>query len=219
VSGRKEVRLYFRLNTPITAFEDGDFDEKAHAALVKPVYARIKYNDGITTCFVAQYGIEVKFFDDVTNAATVTVIVNEAIRWAVEEYDERDKLFPLRGGKTPTATLNEDNKPDPNAAQRVRVIFSSHLTRYLPNGKGGFDQGGYQDLVESLAKELTDIDGITSDYVLGRNGAVLWFDPKITTREVVEQHMYVVFHRAAGDGNQEIFPFLSDKELVLAFAS
>ena len=209
---REEKRLYFELNTPITAFPGGDFEEKTHQTLVQRVYARIKYNDGITRCFVSQYGIEVKYFSDVTDASNVRGIVEEAVDWATAELED---LFPLRGSKTPTATLSEGHKPDPNAPQRVFVRFSSHLTPYYPNGDGGFDTAMYRKKVQPLAETLTNFNGVTEKYELGRNGAVLYFDPRIMNRPMVVAHMRAVFTTAAqGD---EFFPYLGENVLEMNF--
>jgi quinol monooxygenase YgiN len=215
-----ERKLNFRFNTFVSGNgEDGTFDQNGHRQLIAPLFRLIKNNDGITTCYVYQAGIEVEYLDYMTDQEAVVKIVQEAVKWAKDQ----EGFFPLRGDKTPRVTL--DSKPQtPDPYQTIEVRFNSHLTVFqVDTAEAGFDTAAFRELVGSLANELTNTEGVVR-YELYLGGAALKFDTRLTTKEAIEAHMREVFFTAAADsingvGEAEFFPYLTpDKGMVLTFS-
>jgi hypothetical protein len=97
----QKFKLYF--NTAVTGInpETGEWDSEAHYSTVAPLRGKVMQIDGLADCFIARYAIEITYM---SNVAEQTALI-KAVQKAVAEVSDMEGFFPLRGDKTPAATL------------------------------------------------------------------------------------------------------------------
>lgn len=211
MSSHKITRKY-RLDVGVSLLnEHGDIDEKAHAKRVQPIVARLKELDGIDSAYVEQWHLKVNYWNHVTTAAAVDEHVDFVHAWSL---DEVTGIYPLRGDRTPTVSLDEDFAQ--NWYECVRCTFSTHLTAFVPTGLS-FDRQEFVHRTQGLARNLANIDGVV-DLDLGLEYAVMKYDTRKNNQEDVRGHMERAL-RGAPQSSLQIFPFLagSGKKLDLDF--
>ncbi len=205
-----KIKRRFSFNTAITgvSLTDGKFDEDAHRLQVLPLRGRIMQHDGVTGCFIARYGVEVEFLDNVTDEAAVEAFVLGAVRWAADEAG----LFPLRGDKTPAAAMN---RPEPQYRGRLYIEFGTSVVDYPVSDKAEeWDDKTFRASVQLLAQLMTRFDGVVN-YQLRLRTASITFDTRVTNREAVEAHLRKVFTDAVA--GEKFFPFVGQGELNVTF--
>jgi hypothetical protein len=204
-----ELSRLFQLNTGITGLgENGKWDEDMHREQVMPVRGKIMEHDGMTGCYIGRYYVEVKFLDYVTNEEAVAEVVQRAVDWAAQQ----EGLFPKRGDKTPTATLD---RPTPSANEKVIVRFNSYLRPYKPTQAHDYNREAFKEETYPIAERVTETDGMES-FKIGHDGANITYDTHYNNRQAVENHLRSVFEWAAAQ--EQFFPFLGDKPLELTFS-
>lgn len=205
-----EKKLTFDLNTAITAVETetGKFDENAHREAVLPVRGKIMSHDGITGCFIARYAIKVEFLDGVTDAEKVSEVVQSAVDWAAD-----NNLFPIRGQKTPTATLDQPPAaPSPRHIWAI-VNFNSSLIAYPPSTKGGTDTEVFYTATKPVAEKITAIDGV-ANFKIQLQGVAIQVDTQVTSTDDALAHLKAtVEDLAKTEGGW--FPYLKGKALKI----
>jgi hypothetical protein len=204
-----EKKLSFDLNTAITAVETetGKFDENAHREAVLPVRGKIMSHDGITGCFIARYGIKVDYLDNVTDAEKVAQVVQSAVDWAAS-----NSLFPIRGQKTPTATLDQPVNPPLRYIWAI-ANFNSSLIAYPPSVKGGTDTEAFYTTTKPVAEKITEINGV-SDFKVHLQGVAIKIDTHVTSTDDAIAHLKSAVQSFVGaDGPW--FPYLKGQKLTI----
>lgn len=212
-----EQRRNYEFNTGITATpEDGKFDDKAHATKVEPLFRRIKAYDGITSVYIAVYGIEIKFMPEVLTEAQALAIVRKEVREAANEPELG--LFPLRGRKTPKVIAPKPKKLTPSHQVRIVVACNTHVAAFTPSATklGEADSEQYARNTHDLAVALTNMDG-SMECNIGRRTVSVVIDTRFNTVETAQAHMRDVLTGAVST-MPNIFPFIKNStELELTF--
>ena len=198
----------FRFNTAISAINEltGKFDEDAHRLLILPLRGRIMQIDGVWSLEIGRYELTVKWRSDVTDEATVTPRVIEAVEWAAGQPG----FFPLRGEKTPVGIPQLPPPPAPPHKGRLYVGFGSSVIAFpASETSDGSDDSKFRHDTQSLVDELTNIDGIT-DIMFRLHEAVIWFDTDIIPSSDVATHVLSVL-TAATQGSK-FFPYILEGE-------
>ena len=199
----------FTFNSAITGMskENGTFDDDAHRDQVLPVRGRIMQLDGVTGCHIARYGMEIGFLDEVVDRDTVETHGMEAITWA----GTLDGLFPLRGNKTPAATMDRPAHRETHSWW-VKVTFASYLVRYTPAADDGWDAEAFRTETGSLEKEMTNLSGIIN-HELRPGFAKVKFDDRYISKEAVEAHLRQLF-LSVQERSANFFPFVPEGETI-----
>lgn len=213
-----ERTINFTFNTAISDVDPqtGRLNEDAQGNLVRPLLARIKQIDGVYFCYIARYGMEVKYIVEATNVETLEREINAAVEWAATQ----EGFFPKRGNKTPRAILEQSKSP----MRKVVVQFGTHCLAYPVNALGKYDSATFKHKTQALAARLADTDGIV-DCTVELNGAILEYDSRITDHGRVTEHIETVLDETLDDDfnfdvEEVFFPYVRNgySDLSLRFS-
>jgi hypothetical protein len=189
----------FDLNTAVS--DARTTDEKAHAALIKPLYDRIMDGrDGVLKCYIGLYEIKVTFVEAVISADEVRGIVEEAVEWAAQNVEG---MFPLRGDKHPAIIKPErTSSPKTNKVAITALCKTSALksTRLLPYYPSRTEVNGY-DAVQAaretypLRQAMTRCEGVQGCRI-GSDGVRLIIDTDYVTVGAAKDHITRVLNGA-----------------------
>ncbi len=192
-----DCKIEFTFNTALVALpeETGALDEKAFRQQVLPLRGQIMKIDGVCGCYIARYGVEVNFLDNVTSRQVVIAGVEAVIVWAAEQ-----DFFPMRGEKVPEATA----KPVPVSTTATwwvaRVRFDTDLFTNLSKKHTRAIRAHLHALLENA-------DGARDTHV-GQRTLSIMFDERITSPEDMKEHLAGVVANIMGDRDQRnYFPF------------
>lgn len=182
-----------------------------HIKLTDPLYARIKAYDGIDTCDISRYYVTVGYTPQVLTVEQVNEIIEAEVAWAATQ----DGLFPLRGDKTPTATLDPTSvRPvRPERKNVISVDFGTHIIAFQANQDGDPDEAAFRQLTRDFAHELSNTDGILT-CKMSMNGVRLSFNTEITNYDTVKSHLWDVILKSRDYG--PLFPYVEDLEQLKA---
>lgn len=191
-------KITFDFNTAITRLDPdtGKWDEKVHNEAVMPLRGLIMQIDGVSGCFIARYAVEVTYVPSVTDQT----LVIEAVQAAVLKVSCQDGFFPLRGEKTPSATLPEPPKPTYDTWWVARVTFDTDL--FVDT-----DETSTAKVVGELITRLADADGARQP---GATQRVLYvrFDRRQINPENMTAHLKKVITEIMEQRtNKNYFPF------------
>jgi len=197
-------KLGLDFNSAITGLptENGKFDQQAHQAQILPLRGLIMQIDGVSGVFIARYGVQIDYCDNIVTAKQILTAVQQAIDTLMAI--EGTSLFPLRGEKKPTVTIDSSTQPKPTYRKMVIVRLPSDLTAFTK------DNEVWQQLEALVGGHLAHHEGVRGYDVYLREVSVT-FDTRLTTATAIKRHI----SRSLGlmhDGVR-IFPFLGDRKL------
>lgn len=205
VMTERKLRLYF--NSAITGppLEDGTLEEPSHQEQTLPLHKLIIQVDGIAFAFISRFVMEISYYEAVTTPQQILTAAQEAIDtlMAIEGMT----LFPLRGEKKPTVTLDSSTQPpQPRSTHLKKVIvrLPSDLTAFPMN------DATWQEHKEHVGGHLVRHEGVRGFEIYLRE-VIVTFDTGLTTATAIKRHI----SRSLGLLNDgvRIFPFLGDRKL------
>jgi len=206
-----ERKCQLGFNSAITAVseEDGSFSDKLHVKRILPLRGRSMQIDGVAGVFIARYGMEVTYFDEIVNADEIVRRVQQAIDGLLGVSTEKaNELFPLRGAKWPTVTLEKPAPRKPTYRKMVVAELPSDITRYTKSSEE------WKQFEQHVCGSLVNLDGARGCKINYREVGLI-FDTRFTSKTAVQRHL-----RRELVGLREeraILPFLKHKVLRLKF--
>jgi hypothetical protein len=203
-----EVSISF--NSAITGIplETGKFNDTAHTDQILPLRGLIMQLDGVTGMNIGRYGMKVYYLDEMTEPAKILKIVQRSINELMER--EGNRLFPIRGDKTPTATIDEPEPSVPDYKQSVIARFDTDLTAYSADSEQWAETSAH---VKSV---LSSVDGVRGCGVYLREVAVC-FDSRTITATDMKHHIGRVLRHLDTFEGRPFFPFLNGRQLSFSF--
>lgn len=211
----KEVTTSLDFNSAISGIrEDGKWRDNDHDATVKPVRGLVmSRTDGITGMRIGRFGAQVQHFAEIISANDVLQAFQGAIDELVAQQTsgqptEITTLFPLRGEKVPTVTI------DPTSASRrtphkvVAARLNSDITVYSKDGKK------WDEFVAMVGEALANIDGARG-YEIYLNEVQLVIDTRVCSVAQAQTHMDKVIQDLYEE--KVILPYTKDP--VITFRS
>jgi hypothetical protein len=193
----------FSFNTAFSGVESGDgkWEKEKHDTMAKQVRGRIMSRlsgDGIDGMTIERYGMHVHYYSNIISLDAVIDSVQAAIEWAV---DHVEGTFPLRKGKSPTAT------PDihvPTLIGQTKITAKLKTNVYQLNAER-------DDTRKAIAEELAAIDGVR-DLGVYIDAVTLTISDAVTTVETAKKHIRDLLDLRGGSSNyRNILPFAKDK--------
>ncbi len=200
----------FAFNTFITSVAQQD----DHDRLVSPIVNSIFITDGIYQCLITREGIEVMWYDTMIDQDRVVEVVQQAIAWSV---DGLTGVFPLRGDKTPTATLIQLAKIDDGLAW-CTAHFGSNIVPLVPGDDGEVDVTAFYKSVNYLLEPLVK-HGAVVNYVIAMQHVSLQYVVAQATDAEMRAHINTILQDVVkpNSGYAGYFRFRNGRPFVLTF--
>lgn len=197
----KEVTTILEFNSAISGIQpDGKFRDNDHDATVKPVRGLImSQTDGITGMNIGRYGARVNHFAEIISADQVRTAFQTAIDAILETTDHT--IFPLRGEKTPTVTLESTSAPKPSYRKTVAARFDTDIAAYTKDDKK------WNEFTTRVGEALANING-ARDYEIYLNEVHLTIDTRAVSVQAAQEHMDNVIQTLRRE--DVILPFAKD---------
>jgi len=208
-----ERKISLRFNTAITSVGliDGRYDDEQHNRQVMPLRGKIMRIDGVYGCHIYRYSVEVQFFTDVTDEATVVA----AVQAAVDEVAPLEDMFPLRGLRKPAAIAP---RPQPKAPPRVIKLTAQFAGLVVKTRAAGMTASSFEQETDILADAIANHEGVTS-VEMTADGVYIQIITRLTTVEAVKLHVESVVAKAKrgtdGYRGREYFPFLEAGRVII----
>lgn len=198
-----ECKVLLAFNTAITGLpeEDGKWDEQAHKVQVLPLRGKIMQIDGATGSYIARYAVEVKYLSELTTPEAILAHVQRGIDWLMSNPDTT--LFPLRGEKVPSVTIEQPKPTAPSCLKTVIAYFTTDLTVYTKDEKLW---GEIQSIVGAVLVNQNGVRG----YEVHMGAVAITIDTHATSVTATKRHIRTVLDNLRDEGDMRIafFPFL-----------
>lgn len=195
----KELTTVLEFNSAISGVResDGAFVEKDHNELVKPLRGVVmSQTDGITGMNIGRYGARVQHFAEIVSREQVLAVFQTAVDALMEMTDTN--LFPLRGDKTPTVSIEPAYVPKPNHKKMVIAGFNTDITTFSKDGKA------WDEFVAMVGEAVSCFDG-ARDYTVRLREVGVTIDTRHASTETAQAFMKKVLELLWESG--KILPF------------
>lgn len=216
---QQEVQKFEFTSALTTPFEQGEWVQRLHDQHTREFKSRILNIDGIDKVIeIGQYEMEVRYLPAITDTATIL----KAVRRTIERllWEGASELFPLRGGKTPTANL-PSSPPMPQETLRTCIArLNTDIVRFPVPGEEDRWGAAQMKIAQSVVKE--GVRGVSVEI----NYVTVAYDTHFATDDTIQDYIKeslkaLQFGEEEEDEDEqkeEFFPYLVDgRKLTITF--